>query len=92
MSTITQSLFAANRSSAPLTPAQADGITAALAPMGLDPRDANGASLMGMTSEEAMRLFGALGTNSAAGDIVAASESDGTRLAIVDGRLRLLDS
>jgi len=87
---MTHALSVLNRTSAPITPAQADGITAALATMGLDPRDANGASLMGMTPEEEEILFTALGGNSAAGDIVAASQDDGTRLAIVEDTLRLL--
>ena len=88
--TISTSLFAAGRSAATLTDAQADGLTTALSAMGLDPRDSNGASLSGMTSAELMSIGVALGNNSRAGDIIAASECDGTRIAIVDDSLQLM--
>lgn len=91
MTTITASLFRMNRSSAAVTDDQATRLGAALGRMGLDVADRNGMSVMGMDSAEAIALGIACGDNSAAGDIIAASESDGTRFIVQDGTIRLLE-
>lgn len=89
--TITSSLLGSNRASAALTTDQEEGITRVLTGMRLDPSDPNGASLSGITSREAIALGVACNGNTAAGDIIVASEADGTRIAILDGTLRLLE-
>lgn len=67
-------------------------LVAALATIGYDARDCNGISLMGLTDLESAHLRNSVGGDTDIGAILAASEQDGTRIAIVGGELVLLAS
>ncbi len=65
-------------------------LVAALATIGYDASDCNGISLMGVTDLESAHLRNSTGGDTDIGAIIAASEQDGTRIAIVGDELVLL--